>query len=130
MPATDIQLMGLTGIHGIAADETGIVLDGLEDVTKAKNNPFINRVGNEVGGVDYNHMMEISLKGRYTLDTPWAQKVSAQLVLTNSIPITHLPTGYTAGQTRIGDVKRSRKSEGWQEIDISARLLPFYAAAA
>ncbi len=122
MPAT---LIGTVGIHGIAADETGMIIKSLEDTSKNQKNWMKNRVGERVGRADFDESIEIEIKGCMTASTPWTQKLSAVLTITNTIAANHLNTVLT-GKTLIDEVKRSRKDEDWNEISVSAEMLPFF----
>lgn len=122
MPAT---LIGTVGIHGIAADETGMIIKSLDDTSKNQKNWMKNRVGERVGRADYDESIEIEIKGCLTAATPWTQKLSAILTITNTIAANHLVSVLT-GKTLIDEVKRSRKDEDWNEISVSAEMLPFF----
>lgn len=122
MPAT---LIGTVGIHGIAADETGLIIKSLDDTSKNQKNYMKNRVGERVGRADYDESIEIELKGCITAASPWAQKLSAVLTLANTISAGYLNTVLT-GKTLIDEVKRTRKDEDWNEISVSAEMLPFF----
>lgn len=122
MPAT---LIGTVGIHGIAADETGLIIKSLDDTSKKQSNFMKNRVGERVGRADYDESMEIEIKGCLTAVTPWSQKLSAVLTIVNTISAGFLnATG--PGKTLIDEVKRTRKDEDWNEISVSAEMLPFF----
>lgn len=122
MPAT---LIGTVGIHGIAADETGLIIKTLDDTSKKKSNFMTNRVGERVGRADYDESLEIEIKGCLTAVSPWTQKLSAVLVMTNTIAGNFLQSSL-AGKTLIDEVKRTRKDEDWNEISVSAEMLPFF----
>ncbi len=126
MSATLVALIGTVGIHGISADETGMIIRSLKDTTKKKTNDQKNRVGNRVGRADYDHSIEIALEGEVTATSGWSQKVSAELAMTNAISAAHLPTGAGTGQTLIDQVERSREREGWQDISVQAEMLPCF----
>lgn len=122
MPAT---LIGTVGIHGIAADETGMIINKLEDTSKNQKNYMKNRVGERVGRSDFDESIEIEIGGCITAVSPWTQKLSAVLTLANSIAANHLVSVLT-GKTMIDEVKRSRKNDDWNEISVSAEMLPFF----
>lgn len=122
MPAT---LIGTVGVHGIAADETGLIIKSLDDTSKNQKNWMKNRVGERVGRADFDESIEIEIKGSITAASPWSQKLSAVLTLANTIAATHLNSILT-GKTLIDEVKRSRKDEDWNEMAISAEMLPFF----
>lgn len=122
MPAT---LIGTVGVHGIAADETGLIIQKLDDASKNQKNFLKNRVGERVGRADFDESIEIEIMGCMTAASPWTQKLSAVLTITNTIALNHLVTVLT-GKTLINEVKRSRKNDDWNEISVSAEMLPFF----
>jgi hypothetical protein len=124
MPAT---LIGTVGIHGIAADETGMVIQSLDDDSRMETNYLKNRIGERVGRSDYDESIEIEIKGKITAATPWTQKLSSVLTMTNTIAANHLVSVLT-GKTLINNVKRSRVNDDWNEISVSAEMLPFFPA--
>lgn len=129
MSATLVSLIGTVGVHGIAADETGLIIESIDDTVKKQSNYLKNRVGNRVGRADYDHSIEISIKGQLTAAAPWAQKVSAALTVVNAIATGSLPTGAGTGQTLIDEVARTRAREDWNSISVSAEMLPAFGAA-
>ncbi len=122
MPAT---LIGTVGIHGIAADETGLIIETLDDTSKKESTYIKNRVGERVGRCDFDESIEIEMKGKITASSGWSQKLSAVLTLANTISSGFLQTTLT-GKTLIDEVKRSRKNDDWNEISVSAMMLPFF----
>lgn len=122
MPAT---LIGLVGLWGIAADETGLIIDKLDDNSRNEKNFMKDRVGCRVGRSDYDESIELTVGGKVTATSGWSQKLSAELVLTNTISSAHLQTANT-GQTLIDDVQRSRANEDWVKFEIKAEMLPFF----
>lgn len=126
MPATLVTLLGTVGIHGIAADETGMIISKLDDDSKMKSNDVRNRVGNRVGRVDYDESIEIDIEAHITATASWSQKLSAEITLTNTIASTHLQQT-TTGKTLINSVKRTRANEAWVGISVKAEMLPNYA---
>ena len=102
-----------------------MLISKLDDNSKKKSNPQLNRVGNQVGHVDFNEMIEIDIEGEITAASPWSQKLSAELTLTNTIAINHLQQT-SAGKTYVDDVKRSRTNEKWIGLSVKAILYPNY----
>jgi hypothetical protein len=127
MSATLVVLLGNVGVHGIAADEAGMIIESLDDTTKKQSNFLKNRVGNRVGRADYDHSIEINIKGQITSTSPYTQKVSTEIVVTNTISSDHLPTGAGTGLTLIDEVSRSRGREDWVGITVQAEMLPCFA---
>jgi hypothetical protein len=122
MPAT---LIGTVGVWGIAADETGMIIDKLDDNSRNEKNYMKDRVGCRVGRSDYDESMEITIGGKITATSPWSQKISGELTITNTISSGYLQTSNT-GQTLIDDVQRSRANEDWIKIEVKAEMLPFF----
>ena len=118
-------LVGTVGVHGIAADETGMVINGLDDTSKMQSNFLKNKVGERVGVADYDESIEITIKGALTSLTPWSQKLSAVLTIANTISAAHLNAA-TAGKTLVREVQRTRANEDWQGISVTAEMLPYF----
>jgi hypothetical protein len=126
MSATLVSLLGTVGVHGIAADETGMVIESFDATTKKQSNFLKNRVGNRIGRADYDHSIEISFKGAITATSPFAQKVSAELTLTNTLSVAHLPSGAGTGKTYIDEIQSTRGREDWQNVSVQAEMLPCF----
>lgn len=118
-------LLGTVGVHGIASDETGMIIESLDDTSKKKSNFLIGKKGDRIGRADYDESIEISIKGKLTASSPWSQQISEALTLTNTISYTHLQSA-SGGMTLTDEVKRSRKNEEWNDIEVSAETLPFF----
>jgi len=121
-------LIGTVGIHGITADETGLIIESLDDTSKVQKSWMKDKIGQRVGRADFDESIEISIKGSIASATPWSQKLSAVLTLTNTISAGFINAA-TAGKTLIDEVQRTRKNEGWQGISITAEMLPFFPTA-
>ena len=126
MSATLVELKGTVGVHGIGADETGLIIRSLKDKTRKASNFLKNRLGNRIGRADYDHSIEITMEGEITASSGFSQRVSAELAMTNAISTAHLPSGAGAGQTLIDEVERSREREGWQDVSVTAEMLPAF----
>lgn len=120
-------LIGTVGVHGISTDETGMIIEKLDDVSKVQKNYMKSKIGERVGRADYDESMELNIEGKLTASTPWSQKLSAVLTIANTIAATHLNAA-TAGKTLIDEVKRTRANEDWMGIAVSAEMLPFFPA--
>lgn len=118
-------LVGTVGIHGIDDDETGMIINALDDTSKMQTNWMKDKSGERVGCADYDESMEMTIKGSIASTSPWSQKLSAEISMTNTIAATHLNASST-GQTLIREVQRTRTNEGWQEISVTAEMLPFF----
>lgn len=129
MPAIALTLLGTVGIFGIGADESGMIVESIDDTSKKKTKDVLSRQGNRIGRSDYDYSIDISIKGKIAATSGWAQKISAELTIANAISAAHLPTDTPAGKTYIDEVKRSRAVEDWIGLDISAEMLPFFPSA-
>ena len=105
-----------------------MVIESFDATTKKQSNFLKNRVGNRIGRADYDHSIEISFKGAITAASPFAQKVSAELTLTNTLSIAHLPTGAGTGKTLIDEIQSTRGREDWQNVSVQAEMLPCFGA--
>ena len=121
-------LLGTVGVWGIGSAETGLIIESIDDTSKKQSNYVKDKSGCRVGRADYDESMEITLKGQITSSTPFAQKVSAELTMTNTISAGHLQAA-TAGRTYIDEVQRTRGREDWVGITVNAEMLPFFPGA-
>lgn len=118
-------LLGTVGVWGIASAEAGMIIESIDDTSKSQKNYVKDKTGSRIGRSDYDESMEITLKGKITSVTPWAQKIGAELAMTNAITSGHLQAA-TAGMTLIDEVQRTRGIEDWVGITVSAEMLPFF----
>jgi hypothetical protein len=128
MPAT---LLGEVGSWGIASDEldNGIIVESIDETSKNQKNWLRDKVGQRTGRADYDESVEIVIKGKVTAATPFSQKLSDDLVLSNLITSTHLQAA-AGGRTLIDEVQKGAENEGWKGITVNAELLPFMGADA
>ena len=118
-------LLGTVGVWGIASDETGIIIEKIDDNSRKESNFVKNKSGERQGRADYDESMEIDIAGKITSASPWSQSISSELVMTNTITAGHL-AGAGGGQTLIDEVGRTRANEDWTGITIKAEMLPFF----
>ena len=124
-------LLGTVGIWGITSSESnkGFIVEEINDDTKNETAPIRDHQGERVGRVDYDESLDITVKGEFTSTSGYSGKISAALVINNTIAGTHLQSS-TSGQTLVNSVSRTRKRDAWQGLEIKAELLPNYPAAA
>jgi hypothetical protein len=120
-------LIGTVGTWGIASSEaaTGIIIESIDDTSKKQSNYVRDKTGERIGRSDYDESMEIQLKGKMTSSTPFSQKISGNLTMVNTITSGHLQTA-SAGRTLIDEVQRTRASEDWIGVSVTAEMLPFF----
>jgi hypothetical protein len=125
MPAT---LLGTVGSWGIASDETGLIVEQIDDVSRNEKSYLKDKSGCRIGRADYDESVEIDVKGKLTAASPWSQKIAAALTIANTITSGHLQTAST-GQTLVGEVARTRNQEDWRGLSFKAEMLPFFPGA-
>lgn len=121
-------LLGTVGKWGINSAETGLIVEAIDDTSKNKKSYVTDRFGCRTGRSDYDESIEITIRGKLTYASPWAQKLSANLTIANTISTGHLQTSET-GRTLIDEVQRTRANEDWQGLVVTAELLPFFGAS-
>jgi len=124
MPAT---LIGTTGTWGIAADETGLIIESIDFDYKDKEKPVLNKSGETMGYSFYDEMVETALKGLATSATPFSGTLTGSLALANAIP-DHLVGAVTGGRNLIRSVKKALAIEDFVKFDIGSRYCPLIAA--
>jgi hypothetical protein len=121
-------LIGTVGIWGIASAETVVIIEGLDDVSSNQKNYIKDRVGCRTGRSDYDESIKITVRGKVPATGGFSAKLQGALVLSNTIPATHL-IGSGTGRTLIDEVSKTRQNEDWQGITIEAEMLPFFPGA-
>ena len=122
-------LLGTVGIWAITSSEAtkGIIIKEINDETKNETAPVRSHQGDRVGRSDYDESLDITVKGDFTSVSPFTGKISAALVINNTIAGTHLQSS-ASGQTLTNSVNRTRKNDEWQGIEIKAELLPNFTS--
>jgi hypothetical protein len=118
MPAT---LHGETGNFGIESAETGIIVTDISFDYSVQEKTVANHEGDIVGVALYQDAVEIKVSGLVAAQGGFSSKVGDALSLTNSIP-DHAMTG--GGLTIITSISRTRTSEDFEKLDVTAKNWP------
>lgn len=120
------SLIGVTGIWGITADETGLIIETIDFDFKDKEKAVLNKSGETIGYSFYDEMVEVSLKGLEASTSGFSGKLTATLALANAIP-EHLHGAVTGGRNIIRSIKKSLNQEDMVKFDVSSRYCPLIA---
>jgi len=112
-----------TGLFGIAAQQTGFLLDSVSDDDAQDSKPAKNISGDDTGEAYYNERIEISLDG-YAPSTSAFSGTLASAISLATAPADHLIGAVTGGTYIITGVTRSSTSEDYRRISVKAKYSP------
>ena len=122
-------LLGVTnGVFGIAAQQTGFLLDTQTWAYSDEVKMVKNISGDDTGESHYNEKCEISLGGFLPSSSPFAGTLALSLTLI-TVPTDLLIGSITAGMTIIQTINRSNTSEDYQKVDLTAKYSPTIVSA-
>ena len=121
------NLIGTTGLWGIAAAETsiGIIIEGIDETTRNEKNYLKDISGQRMGRSDFDESIEVKLSGKLTSNTPFSTKLGANITLANTIASNSLYNNNT-GRTVVNEAKRTAGNEDWRGIEVDIEVLPFF----
>jgi hypothetical protein len=112
-----------TGLFGIAAQQTGFLLDSVSDDYAQDSKTVKNISGDDTGEAYYNERIEISLDG-YAPSTSAFSGTLASAISLATVPADHLIGAVTGGTYVITGVTRSSTSEDYRRISVKAKYSP------
>ena len=112
-----------TGLFGIAAQQTGFLLDSVSDDYAQDSKTVKNISGDDTGEAYYNERIEISLDG-YAPSTSAFSGTLASAISLATAPADHLVGAVTGGTYVITGVTRSSTSEDYRRISVKAKYSP------
>jgi hypothetical protein len=112
-----------TGLFGIAAQQTGFLLDSVSDDYAQDSKTVKNISGDDTGEAYYNERIEISLDG-YAPSTSAFSGTLASAISLATAPADHLIGAVTGGTYVITGVTRSSTSEDYRRISVKAKYSP------
>jgi hypothetical protein len=112
-----------TGLFGIAAQQTGFLLDSVSDDYAQDSKTVKNISGDDTGEAYYNERIEISLDG-YAPSTSAFSGTLASAISLATAPDDHLIGAVTGGTYVITGVTRSSTSEDYRRISVKAKYSP------
>jgi len=112
-----------TGSFGIAAQQTGFLLDSVSDDYSQDSKTVKNITGDDTGEAYYNERIEISLDGYAPSASPFAGTLASAISLATA-PADHLIGAVTGGTYIVTGVTRSSTSEDFRRIAVKAKYSP------
>jgi hypothetical protein len=112
-----------TGVFGIAAQQTGFLLDSVSDDYTQDSKTVKNITGDDTGESYYNERIEISLDGFAPSSSAFSGTLASAIVLATA-PVDHLVGAVTGGTYVVTGVTRSSTSEDYRRIAVKAKYSP------
>jgi len=112
-----------TGSFGIAAQQTGFLLDSVSDDYAQDSKTVKNITGDDTGEAYYNERIEISLDGYAPSSSPFSGTLASAITLATA-PADHLIGAVTGGTYVVTGVTRSSTSEDFRRIAAKAKYSP------
>jgi hypothetical protein len=112
-----------TGLFGIAAQQTGFLLDSVSDDYTQDSKTVKNITGDDTGESYYNERIEISLDGFAPSSSAFSGTLASAIVLATA-PADHLVGAVTGGTYVVTGVTRSSTSEDYRRIAVKAKYSP------
>jgi len=112
-----------TGLFGIAAQQTGFLLDSVSDDYTQDSKTVKNITGDDTGESYYNERIEISLDGFAPSSSAFSGTLASAIVLATA-PAEHLAGAVTGGTYVVTGVTRSSTSEDYRRIAVKAKYSP------
>jgi hypothetical protein len=112
-----------TGVFGIAAQQTGFLLDSVSDDYTQDSKTVKNITGDDTGESYYNERIEISLDGFAPSSSAFSGTLASAIVLA-TVPADHLIGAVTGGTYVVTGVTRSSTSEDYRRIAVKAKYSP------
>jgi len=112
-----------TGVFGIAAQQTGFLLDSASYDYAQDSKQVKNITGDDTGEAYYNERIDISLDGFEPATSAFSGTLAAAISLATA-PADHLIGAVTGGTYVIQGVTRSSTSEDFRRISVKAKYSP------
>ncbi len=112
-----------TGVFGIAAQQTGFLLDSVSHDFSQDSKTVKNISGDDTGESYYNERIEISLDGFVPSTSAFSGTLASAISLATA-PTDHLIGAVTGGTYVVTGVTRSSSSEDFQRISVKAKYSP------
>jgi len=116
------------GVFGIAAQQTGFLLDSTTDDYTQQSKYVRNITGDRTGSSDYDEAIEGTLDGFLPSSSAFSGTLSSALSLATT-PADHLIGSVTGGVTRVMGVTRSSTSEDYRRISVKWEYSPTILSA-
>lgn len=117
-----------TGVFGIAAQQTGFLLDSVSHDYAQDSKQVKNITGDDTGESYYNERIDISLDGFEPSTSAFSGTLASAISLATA-PADHLIGAVTGGTFIIQGVTRSSTSEDFRRIAVKAKYSPTILSA-
>jgi hypothetical protein len=112
-----------SGVFGIAAQQTGFLLDSVSDDYANDKKTVKNITGDDTGSSYYNERIDITLDGWVPSSSAWAGTLASSLSLATA-PADHLIGSTSGGTTVVEGVTKTSTSEDYRRISVKAIYSP------
>jgi len=112
-----------TGVFGIAAQQTGFLLDSASYDYAQDSKQVKNISGDDTGEAYYNERIDISLDGFEPATSAFSGTLASAIALATA-PADHLIGAVTGGTYIIQGVTRSSTSEDYRRISVKVKYSP------
>jgi hypothetical protein len=117
-------LLGTTnGVFGIAAQQTGFILDGSSQAYEQDEKTVKNITGDDTGISFYNERITFTLSGFIPATSPFTGTLAEAITLATA-PVDHLKANVTGGLYVTKGITRTQASEEYQRIELNGAYHP------
>jgi len=117
-------LLSTVGNFGVAADETGMIIESVSQESRSEMAYTRTRQGARQGLACYDESVLLRHRGLMAT-TGFSGKLAAALTLANTAALTHLNAA-SGGKTVCMGVTRERTIEGFETIEVASEALPAF----
>ena len=111
------------GLFGIAAQQTGFLLDSTTDEFEQDSATVKNISGDDTGESYFNERINITLEGWYPSTSGYAGTLASSITLATA-PTDHLIGAVSGGTYVVQGITRSSTSEDYRRISLRAKYSP------
>jgi hypothetical protein len=111
------------GVFGIAAQQTGFLLESTSDAYSQDSTTCKNITGDDIGETYFNERIEGSLDGWLPSGSPFTGTLASALTLATT-PADHLIGAVTGGTTIVRDITRSSTSADYRRLALNWKYSP------
>ena len=115
------------GVWGIAAEETGFIIESVTHEFTQDQKSVKNRTGNDTGVTYYNEKVKVSLKGKIPATSAFSGTLAATLTLGNALD-DYLKGGVSGGLTLVDGITVDFANEDYKGISLNATVWPSITA--
>jgi hypothetical protein len=117
-------LLSTVGVFGVAADETGMIIESVSQESRGEMVYTRTRQGARQGLALYDESILMRHRGLMASTAPFSSKLAAVLTLANAAGGTHL--NVTGGKAVCMSVTRERQIEGFETLEVASEQLPAF----